>query len=127
MRHALLIVVALVAFAEVATFGQPDGTTGSGLLEQCELMLKTMDMPIAGPGSPTGFDAFKGGRCNGMVHATLQIVRSASNWRTCVPEAVAVEQATRVVIRYLEEHPERLHESDVSLLIRALQDAFPCE
>lgn len=36
------------------------------------------------------------------------------------------DQGVRVVLKYLENHPEKLGEDDIVLVIRALQKAFPC-
>ncbi|MGZ4953504.1 MAG: Rap1a/Tai family immunity protein [Methylobacter sp.] len=36
------------------------------------------------------------------------------------------DQSIRVVLKYLEEHPEKLHEADAILAINALRKAFPC-
>ncbi len=45
----------------------------------------------------------------------------------CYPETVAVHQLTRVVIRYLEQHPETLHLHPVLTVTQALREAFPCQ
>lgn len=45
----------------------------------------------------------------------------------CYPATVAVEQLTRVVIRYLEQHPETLHLHPVLTVTAALREAFPCQ
>ena len=45
----------------------------------------------------------------------------------CYPETVAVQQLTRVVIRYLEQHPETLHLPPVLTVTEALREAFPCQ
>lgn len=44
----------------------------------------------------------------------------------CVPTEVADEQAIRVVIKYLTDHPKELHLHDVILANAALKSAFPC-
>ena len=45
----------------------------------------------------------------------------------CYPEAVAVQQLTKVVIRYLEQHPETLDLHPVLTVTQALREAFPCQ
>jgi hypothetical protein len=45
----------------------------------------------------------------------------------CYPETIAVPQLTRVVIRYLEQHPETLHLHPVLTVTAALREAFPCQ
>jgi hypothetical protein len=45
-------------------------------------------------------------------------------WR--VPEGTRIGQRVKVVIRYVESHPARMHESFVVLAADALKDAWPC-
>jgi hypothetical protein len=40
---------------------------------------------------------------------------------------VTFPQAARVIVRYIEARPQRMHESFVSLVIEALHDAWPCK
>ena len=45
----------------------------------------------------------------------------------CMPtEGFSIAQARRVVIQWLEAHPQRLHEEARILIFHALADAFPC-
>ncbi len=46
----------------------------------------------------------------------------------CVPEGKVTRlQKIRVVVKYLEDHPEKLHEPPSVLITRALNEAFPCK
>ena len=40
---------------------------------------------------------------------------------------IASEQATRVIVKYLRENPEKLQERAVTLSLVALQRTFPCK
>ncbi len=44
----------------------------------------------------------------------------------CVPEKVTYLQMTKIVVKYIEEHPEREHEPVAILIPDALFDVFPC-
>ena len=44
-----------------------------------------------------------------------------------VPSAITFSQAARVIVRYIEDRPQRMHESFVSLVIEAFHDAWPCQ
>jgi Rap1a immunity proteins len=44
----------------------------------------------------------------------------------CMPEGVTMVQVKRVVVDYLQEHPEELRYSSVVLVHNALKHAFPC-
>jgi hypothetical protein len=46
----------------------------------------------------------------------------------CIPhEAGSPGQLARVVLKWLRDHPERLHEQVTILTLDALKDAFPCQ
>jgi Rap1a immunity proteins len=44
----------------------------------------------------------------------------------CIPESVSESQIQKVVEKYLEDHPEKLHFRASVLVLVALQKAFPC-
>jgi hypothetical protein len=45
----------------------------------------------------------------------------------CIPEKVPLLQLARVVVKWLQTHPERLHENLIGTLVKdAINDAFPC-
>ncbi len=45
----------------------------------------------------------------------------------CPPRRVKGGQVPKIIAKYLEAHPERLHENADKLVIDALKIAFPCE
>ena len=46
----------------------------------------------------------------------------------CMPDdKIPILQMARVLVKWLREHPERLHELKGILTVAALRDAFPCE
>ena len=77
---------------------------------------------------------FGTGMCLGEIKAllftfdTLQLLHP-SDPPICVdiPEGVSTGQATRVVIRYIEARPTRMHEQFLRLAMLALVDAWPCK
>lgn len=44
-----------------------------------------------------------------------------------IPDAVTRDQAVRVVVRYIEARPQRMHESFLPLAREALIAAWPCK
>ena len=44
----------------------------------------------------------------------------------CTPDEVGIEQLVRVVVVYLETHPEKLHQEPYLLVWNAIREAFPC-
>jgi hypothetical protein len=47
--------------------------------------------------------------------------------RSCVPDDATFGQLTTVVVRWLDQHPQRWHEDFRSLALLALHDAWPCK
>jgi len=45
----------------------------------------------------------------------------------CTPDNAAIKQYMKIVTKYLNEYPERLHYSAYTLVQSALLEAFPCE
>jgi hypothetical protein len=73
--------------------------------------------------------AFQQGSCFGQIQ-TLYMLGSANalwpNARFCTPEGSTMNQARKVVIKYIDDRPERLHEPFLVLAIEALRKAWPC-
>jgi hypothetical protein len=52
----------------------------------------------------------------------------SQNWRCLdAPDGVTTGQMIRVIIRYIEARPQRMHEPFRSLALEALFDAWPCK
>jgi hypothetical protein len=45
----------------------------------------------------------------------------------CPPAGATSGQAVRVVVKYIDDRPERLHEKFYTLALEALRAAFPCK
>jgi len=45
----------------------------------------------------------------------------------CLPDGVNPNQTVRVIAKWLEDHPARLHEGAIELVLSALKDNFPCK
>ena len=52
-------------------------------------------------------------------------VCQATNYYHNIASSFTVGQACNVVGKYLDEHPERLHEAAITLVMDALSQAFP--
>ena len=72
------------------------------------------------------------GFCFGLMEGItfsneLYKLRAPGKEFLCLPKGgVTNGQAARVVLRYLRDHPEQLHEKASFLAVLALRDAFPC-
>jgi Rap1a immunity proteins len=61
------------------------------------------------------------GLCNGMLYASSVLVREQ-----CLSSGATFETQKKVVIKYLENHPEQLDQLDLLLIKKALVEAYPC-
>jgi len=75
------------------------------------------------------------GYCLGLVTGVTKImlgfehhnfISKSYPFRACMPNGITPKQVAGIVVKYLEDHPEKLDEDDLVTLLRALHDAFPC-
>jgi Rap1a immunity proteins len=69
--------------------------------------------------------AFRQGLCAGIVQTILYFGRTSFN--VCMPESVTMGQAIRVVVAYIDQRPERMHERFETLALEVLQQSWPCQ
>ena len=65
-------------------------------------------------------------QCAGVITATLAMAKIGEITTSCPPTKVTHKQAQRVVVQYLDQHPERLHLPLSELASEALSKAWPC-
>jgi hypothetical protein len=81
------------------------------------------DMANAPVGNP-----FTMGECMGIVEALSQVLPYLDRKfnRACVPDGVTNFQMMAVVVRWLDQHPQRWNENFIGLALLALHEAWPC-
>jgi len=68
------------------------------------------------------------GVCIGVVTGVLETAPFLEpRVRFCPPKMATRDQALRVVVKYLDSNPDKLHEVFTGLVIVALQQAWPCK
>jgi len=88
--------------------------TGNNLVEYCD----NLEQDVAD---------FDGGFCVGYVGGFTQALHWVSDKnKICASDNVTQKQVVSIVRKYMEEHPEMLHERADMLVIIALRRAFPC-
>jgi hypothetical protein len=130
---------------------------GNGLLEYCGPLIASFDSPPSqtGSGESHGIQMMKQGWCAGhlqtmremivfwqiQVAKTIAILNGDLNpsaeklkemmvkspEMTCIPNEVNQAQMARILVKWLRDHPERLHEAASFLTLDAFHDAFPCQ
>ncbi len=112
--RAVLLVVALVLLVSAGADAQDE----SGWMTGNELKAFCQDGP-----------AFERGVCSGFAVAVADFTIRApvDTYRACIP----VTQVTRgqlrdIMVKYLDDHPEKLHHDAIDLTAQAFGIAFPC-
>jgi len=116
------------------SFAEAPVDDGNALLKNCITALNALDGKIS---ATKGEAAFCAGICFGKVGGVVDagtIINAFAESKGhnkqdvyCVPDDVSTAQATRVVVKYLKEHSEDLHQRDTALIVTALKEAFPCK
>lgn len=134
MRTSIFLVVLLFAAGISASAASNDVlATGNNVLKDCQTAVRFAD----NNGAPVS-EHFHSGWCVGWISAALELTKLHNVWtdfigqkpallQFCLPvSGIPVIQAVRIVVKYLKEHPEQLHEDGMSLTIAALKNDFPC-
>jgi len=98
---------------------QEDPSSGNGLLTSCQIALKHLDDPQT---TLSYLDAVRIGYCEGITQGVGYV-----SPKVCTMDNVTLVQAIRVVVKYLQDHPEELDQRNSLLVERALAKAFPCQ
>jgi Rap1a immunity proteins len=112
MRRALCIVCSLMLLATPAA-----ARSGNDLIKACHGVLENQ--------KPDAAEAFGQGVCMGTVATVMQLGPHALN-SICPPPNATNYQAVRVVVKFMDDTPERLDGEFVGIAIAALQKAWPC-
>lgn len=121
MRAFLVVLVgAVLSLLSVSGSAEEPALSGEVLLKHCESVLQDR--------TPRSFEA---GVCVGMLQTLtyIQPLLDPQYERAgyCLPQGLPHEQEVRVVVTYLQSHPERLQEEGQTLALDALHQAFPCQ
>ena len=112
-----LVRILAFAFGLTASSGlmaqaAPDATTANWVIDGCRNYLTESDAGMFTQGVCAG-------RVNGLVWALDAV-------DFCTPSEANNKQIVRVVVRYIEQRPQRMHENFLSLTVEALKEAWPC-
>jgi Ssp1 endopeptidase immunity protein Rap1a len=122
--RALIFGIAMgLALATSALAQQNDKFTAKYLLPYCRDAMNNKAPTLSS-------DAVMQGMCVGMVDALdflmSDLPAEDKEHRSCPPSDASLKQTVQVVIKYIDERPERMNESFKKLAIEAIRDAWPC-
>jgi hypothetical protein len=141
MRRVMKILcgTAVVSLGLLVTIGScledpyvvPGGNDGNALLTQCRAYLWLLEQKHTGRNDQAEASYFRAAfYCHGLIMGIL-IMQTA--YEAERPHMVPLfcpsqvpEQVARVIVRYLEMNPDKLHYVGTLLAVKALKDAFPC-
>ncbi len=118
-KSAKILSLALLCVLVISAKSASAYSTGKDLQEWCTAALDKQLQSGARAGLCVGFlDAFR---------QLSQMLPSPPNSRLeCLPEGVGQEQFIRLILRYIERHPEKLHLPAAQIVYDAANEAFPC-
>jgi len=112
LMFLLLVLYSVITFPDTYAADSDVYLTGNELLSNCE-----------------NDDNYSRGACHGYIIAVSDVSQNKS-WDGalyCVPNNATAGQLVKIVTKYLNKHPEKLHLTAHSLVQLALFVAFPCE
>lgn len=115
--------IAVAGLVTVLGCGEVSAMTGNELLQSCK---------NAASENPTKNASFTAGFCLGSMQSIGDLLTFVNaglkpEARVCLPATVTNGQASRVVVKYLQDNPEKLHLNGTALVVMAIQKAFPCK
>jgi hypothetical protein len=117
----LLMIGALSALMDPTLAQAPDVGSANYMLPYCKAGLSGRQL------SPS--EQLRAGICAGEIIALMyvgpQMLRPDIAF--CPPTGVTGQQAVKVVVHDLDEHPEQLHADFLALAVVALHQAWPCK
>ncbi len=111
-----------LAFLVIAFFLLPEADAerhdANSLQADCREALEEMDATGRIHGANAGF-------CAGYLHGITDALSFCG--KLCIPSGVDDTQGVRIMMKFFEDHPERLHERRFHLVMDAMTKAFPCK
>jgi hypothetical protein len=76
--------------------------------------------------------SFTAGFCLGTMQTVGELTpfindSLGSAFKICPPSEITNGQGARIVVKYIQQNPEKLHFNATALAIMALQNAYPCK
>jgi hypothetical protein len=108
----LTLAAALIAWATAAHAN----TSGNELFQACRNFAYKVK---------TGDDLFDRGVCSGIIEGASTV--AALHREVCYPKGSTFGQGAMIVVNYMMQHPETMHNDLAAIAKTALMQAWPCK
>ena len=127
LKIAISFFLVLIVYQPNYIYGLERWNTGETLIGHCNATLKLQDID-----NPTPEDHSKSVASLSYLEGVKQLLYEQNSFteqkNICFPESgISNGQAARIVVNFLDEHPEKLHEYKLHLILEAFAHAFPCK
>jgi hypothetical protein len=120
MMFARSVLIALVVISLGSNSYGEDGT-GKNYEFGCHLLASDARAPT------DKIEAVKVGECSGAIDAIFMLRRALDrSIRFCPPPRVNPGQNVKIVVKYLDDHPEQMNDDFTLLVVRAFNQVWPC-
>jgi len=117
-----LYVIMIVTGLALSVIGKASATVvdkGTDAQKSCQLLVQDSFRDQG--------EARSAGSCEGMIEtAMLFSPNLPADVRACPPAQGSVLQSARVLLRYIDNNPDRVNEPGITIAIEAFRDAWPC-
>lgn len=117
LRPALIFACAVLGVLTTGMGQVENRDDGNDLLPRCQAAIRSVETSRWRDAD----EAFDSGYCVGSVQGI-----SYASQSVCSTRGVTNAQLARVVVKFLEDHPEKLNLNQNELVVTALSRAFPC-
>ncbi|SCW88564.1 MULTISPECIES: Rap1a/Tai family immunity protein [unclassified Pseudomonas] len=128
MKVELAAVIVLVGMLASGTVNAEDGGEGLKFLNGCKGLLSFWDGKLL----TADADVAAMGYCVGVVNGVRGTLQNLNGWmkndhaKLCLPADYVESMGVKTVVRFLENHPDKLKSNAVSITMLALQAEYPC-
>lgn len=120
----------LTALYSTVTQAAPITSTGEDLYRNCKEAVKVSESNTIPPGT----NMLRVGLCLGLIEgvknsiAVFQTALPPDKTQVCWRESgMSNSQGAKIIIKYLDDHPNQLGENQTAVTMFALKEAFPCK
>jgi hypothetical protein len=116
----IYFIVMSLAFLVIGKANGSVVDSGADAQKSCEL--------LAGGSFHENAEARSAGACEGMIETAMFFSPNLpADVRACPPAMGSVLESAKVLLRYIEQNPDRLNVPGITVAFEAFRDAWPCQ